>query len=142
MAAYQVATHPGFAHGSIGGLPRPVDAAQLITGLYKHSPAPFEDAQGTPALEVPMPRAVIAERCRQLVPLAAGAQAKDEAIEHLAQIDPPMPLGRGGLDFIEDLLAERPHIIRSFPNGGLRRCLHDPSPGLCHTGGLSSDEAL
>jgi hypothetical protein len=65
-----------------------------------------------------------------LVPLAAGAQAEDDAIEHLAPLDPPMPRGLGGLDVIEDRLDKRPYIIRDFPNGWLRICVHDPSPGL------------
>ena len=74
--------------------------------------------------------AVVAELLGQLVPWAAGAQAEDDAIEHPAQIDPPMPLGLGRIDFIEDRLDERPDIIRHFPNGWLRICVHDPSPSL------------
>jgi hypothetical protein len=142
MAAYQVAAHAGFAHGGGSGLPLPVDAAPLSTGLDQHGPDLGEASQRAPALEVPMPGAVVATRRGPLVALAAGAQAEDDALEHPAQIDPPMPLGFGGIDGIEDLLDERPHIVRDFPNGWLRLCVQAPSPGLCHTGELSSDEAL
>jgi hypothetical protein len=121
-------------------LPWPVDPAQFVACLDQNSPDPSEAPQWTPALEVPMHSAVVAKLPGPLVPLTAGAQAKDEAIARPAQIDPPMPLGRGGRDLHEDLLEERPHIIRHFPKGGLRLGLHDPPPGLCHTGALSSDE--
>src|SRR5215471_284216 len=134
MTAYQVAAHAGFAHGGIGGWPPPVDAAQLLTGVYQNGPNLGEDSQGTPALEVPMHGAVVAKLFGQLVPLAAGAQAKDDTVEHPAQIDPSMPFGLGRIDLIEDLLNERPHIVRDFPNGWLHICVHALSPGLCHTG--------
>lgn len=52
MTAHQVSAHPGVAHGGVGGLPPPIDSAPLITGVYKHGPEPFKDAQLTPALEV------------------------------------------------------------------------------------------
>jgi hypothetical protein len=130
MAAHQVAAHAGVAHGGIGGLPRPVDAAPRIPGLDQNGPEPCEDAQLAPALEVPMHGAVVAKSFGPLVPLATRAPAEDEAIGHPAQIDPPMPFGLGGLDCLEDLLDERPYTIRDFPNGRLRLGVHEPSPGL------------
>jgi hypothetical protein len=141
MAADPVATQAGFAPGG-GGWPRPVAAAPRLTGVDTPRPALFADAQVTPALDVPMPRAVIAKPLGPLVPLATGAQANDEAIAHPAPMDPPRPRGLGGIDGIEDLRDECPHSLRDFPTGGLRLCLHEPSPGVCHTGGFSSDEAL
>jgi hypothetical protein len=86
--------------------------------------------------------AVVAKLLRQLIPLAAGAQAEDDAIEHPAQIDPAMPLGLGGIEFIEHLLDEHPYIVRDFPNGWLCTYVHDNPPGLCNTGELSSDYAF
>jgi hypothetical protein len=90
--------------------PRDVTYVRMID----KGPDPCEDSQVTPALEGPMHGAVVATRLGPLVPLAAGAQAEDEALEHPTQIDPPMPLGRGGIDFVEDRLDERPDLLRNF----------------------------
>jgi hypothetical protein len=142
MAAPQVAAHAGVAPGGVGGVPRPVDSAQRLTGWDQHGPKPCADSPRAPALAVPLHGAVVATRLGPWGPLAAGAQAEAEARAHPAQLDPPMPRGLGGLDVIADLRDKRPYLSRDFPNGGLRLGVHDPSPGLSHMGEGSSDEAL
>jgi hypothetical protein len=54
----------------------------------------------TAVLNVTMPRAVIAERLRSLIPWAAGAQAIEDAVRPTPQIYPPMPRGLGGISAI------------------------------------------
>jgi hypothetical protein len=68
MPAHHVPAHTGFAHRGVGGLPWPVDPAQLVPGWSKNSPQPFVEAQLTPALAVPMPGAVGATLRGQWVP--------------------------------------------------------------------------
>jgi hypothetical protein len=73
----------------------------------------------TPVLKVAMHRAVIAELLRQVVPLAAGPQAKDDAIEDPPQVHPPMSFGLSWIMGIQNLLDHRPDVVWNFPDGRL-----------------------
>jgi hypothetical protein len=55
------------------------------------------------------------------MPLAAGPQAKGDAVEHPAQVHTPMPLGLGGLLFVQHPREDGPHLIWTLPERG-RRC--------------------
>jgi hypothetical protein len=92
-----------------------------------------------PLLEVPVHRAVVAKWLGQLMPLAAGAQAEADAIQHPAQIHAAMPFGLSRVALVKDRLDHRPYIIRNFPDRWLNCCVHDNSPCLHNTGELSSD---
>jgi hypothetical protein len=118
VAAYQVAPQAGFAHGGVGGLPRPIDAVQLITGLHQHRPQAVENTRLTPVLEVSMHGAVIPTCLRKAVPLASRAQPKDEAMEDASPVDSPMSLGLRGIIFVHNHLHHRPHRIWNLPDGG------------------------
>src|SRR5262245_9711253 len=74
---------------------------------------------GTTAGGAGAPYAVVAKWLGQLVPLAAGAQAEDDAIQHLAQIHSPMPFGLGRTVFVQNRLDKQPDVIRSFLDGRL-----------------------
>jgi hypothetical protein len=71
----------------------------------------------TPLLEVAMHRAVVSKVRRELIPLAAGAQTKDDAIQNAPEIHPPVALGLGGVVFVQNRLDERPDVIGNFPDG-------------------------
>jgi hypothetical protein len=130
ITAYQIAPHPRFAHDGVGRLPLPVAPAQISTRLHQHGPHAPQDTALAPVLEMPVHGAVVAKHRRQLIPLAAGAQAEDDAIQHRTQVDAPMPLGFGGIALAQDWLDERPYVVRNFPNRGLRFGVHDNPPQL------------
>jgi hypothetical protein len=72
-----------------------------------------------PLLEVPVHGAVVAKRLGQVVPLAAGPQPEDDAIEDAPEIHPPMPLGLGKIVFVQNRLDKRPDLIGNLPDGRL-----------------------
>ena len=109
----------GFAHGGVGRLPLPVHPAQRVTGLDQRGPEACQQAVLAPLLEVAMHRAVIPKARRELIPLAAGAQTEDNAIQHTPEIGPSMPLAFGRIVFVQNRLDERPNVIGNFPDGRL-----------------------
>jgi hypothetical protein len=114
-------------------LPLPIHPAQLVTGLDQHGPEADQNAALTPLLEVAMHRAVVPKARRQLMPLAAGAQTEDDAMQHAPEIHPPVPFGLGRIMFVQNCLDERPDVIRNFPDGRLLPLLesllaHDNPP--------------
>src|ERR671916_84787 len=141
VAAHQLASHPRFAHGGVGGLPLPVHPAQHATGLHQDGPKLGEDTALTPLLEVAMHGAIVAKLLRQLIPLATRAQTEDNAIEHPAQLHAAMPLGLSRITVVEDWLDHCPYVIRYFPMRWLSCGVHANPPCLYHTGELSSDRA-
>jgi len=46
-----------------------------------------------PLLEMAMYRAVVPKAHRELIPLAAGTQTEDDAIQGTPELHPPIPLG-------------------------------------------------
>src|SRR5205085_1672092 len=87
-----------------------------------HSPCPGPDplhhAVVAPALEPAVDGAVRAELLGQAVPLAATAEAVDDAIEH----GPPIPgrlsaLGAGLPILPEDWFNASPEVVRNLPDG-------------------------
>src|SRR5207302_9307615 len=83
---------PGLAQPPVGALPVPVDAAQLGAALQQHGPDAGEHAAAAPALEPAVDGAVVAETLGQVVPLAAGAQAEEDAVQDA----PPVGAGAAG----------------------------------------------
>jgi hypothetical protein len=88
--------------------------------LDQHCPDTLEEALLTPGLNVPMPRAVIAALLGPLIPLAAGAQAQEDAVQHPPQVHPPMPLGFGRVVFVQHRLHYGLHVVWNLPDGGHR----------------------
>ena len=70
-------------------------------------------------LAVAMQRAIVALSRRQLIPLAAGAQTADDAIQHAPEIHPPVPCGLGRIVFVQHRLGERLDVMGNFPEGRL-----------------------
>src|SRR5205809_1599 len=84
----------GLTHAAVGGLPLPVHRGQLVALLGELRPDALHDAARAPALEPAVDGALGAEAAGQLVPLAAGAHAEDDAVQR------PAPVGvaaAGGL---------------------------------------------
>jgi hypothetical protein len=124
---------PGLAQHPISRLPLPVDAAQFVTGLDQHAPDLLQGAIAAPALEPAMDRAVIAEAIGELVPLASGSEAEDDAVDRRAPVDPrsaAMGLGSGRADFQQDGFDPPPELVVDFPDR-LKRldCTSGPSQG-------------
>src|SRR4051794_29735512 len=71
---------PGLAQHPVGALPLPVHRPDLVALLDQDGPHLLEDAVAAPPLEPAMDRAVVAEPLGQLVPLAAGSEAEDDAV--------------------------------------------------------------
>lgn len=82
-----------------------------------------------PALEVPVHGAVVAQWLRQLMPVTAGAQAEDEAMEYPVQSDPAMAFGHGGVELIEACLDDAPYVVSNFPPRQLSCGGYDTPPG-------------
>jgi hypothetical protein len=55
--------------------------SQLVTDVNQAGPDPLEDAEFTPLPEMAVDSAVIAKLAGELIPLAATAQAEDDAVE-------------------------------------------------------------
>src|SRR5215472_9805936 len=72
---------PGLAHAAIGTLPLPVDLAQFLARGDQRGPDALHHPVATPALEPAVDGGVIAELLGQVVPLAAAAQAVDNAVD-------------------------------------------------------------
>jgi hypothetical protein len=117
IAAYQVAPQAGLAHSRIGRLPLPIDAVQGFALLHQRGPDALKETALAQLLEVAVHRAVVTELFRQLVPLAASPQAKEDAVQHPPQVHPPRPFGLGGIVFVQDRLEHRPHIVWDLPDG-------------------------
>ena len=106
--AHQLTAHPRLPHGRVGGLPRPVDSAQHVTGLDQDGPGLRPDSVLASRLDVVRHSPVVTKARRQFVAWAAGAQPEDEAIENPAQIHAAMPRGQSGRTRVEDQLDHRP----------------------------------
>jgi hypothetical protein len=110
---------PGFPQRSVGRLPLPAYRAQLGTRFDQNRPDPGQYTVSAPALEPAVHRAVITELLGQLVPLAARAEAEDDAIERLAPVDPwPTAMGAGSRRrvFEQDRLDALPEFVVNFPD--------------------------
>jgi hypothetical protein len=93
------------AHGTIGGLPVPIDTAHLVAGFHEDGPDAVKDPLVDPALEGAMDRAVIRKRVRELVPLAPRAEPEDHGVQCGTAVNPLatgllgwVKLGQDGLD--------------------------------------------
>jgi hypothetical protein len=101
-------------------LPLPIDGPEVVALLDQGGPDPLEDAVAAPALEPAVHRAIVAEVPGQLVPLAAGAEAEDDAVEGRTQVDAgpaAVALGwrRGVLQ--QDGFDPLPEAVIVFPDG-------------------------
>jgi hypothetical protein len=123
---------PGPAQPPVGRLPLPLDLAQLVALLDQESPDLLEDAVSAPPLEPAVHRTVVAILLGQSVPLAAAAEAEDDAVEGRAPIDPipaAVLLGRRWGVLQQDRLDPFPQFVGDLPDRlqGL-----DLTLGPCH----------
>src|SRR5215475_11406234 len=111
---------PGLAQSSVGTLPLPMHGPQFGALLHQQGPDLSKDAALAPALEPAVDGAVIAELLGKLVPLAAAAHTKEDAVER----PPPVrAFAAGGLGWSivqEDGFNTLPQFIGDFPDGGER----------------------
>jgi hypothetical protein len=110
---------PGLAQHPVGRLPPPIDRPEFVALLDQDGPDPLEDAVAAPPLEPTVHRAVVAEVLGQPVPLAAGAEAEEDAVDGLPPVDAgptAMPLGRGRGVLPEDRLDPLPEGIGDLPD--------------------------
>ena len=109
---------PCLAHPAVGTLPLPLDVPEFFAFAQEAGPDPLHHAVVAPALEPAVDGAVRAELLGQAVPLAATAEAVDDAIEQ----GPPIPgrlsaLGAGLPILPEDGFNASPEVIRDLPDG-------------------------
>jgi hypothetical protein len=71
-------------------------------------------------LKATMDRAVVAIDARDMVPLAAGAQVKDDPIQDPPSIYPLAARTRRRIETFEQRFNPFPEFIRNFPQGGQR----------------------
>ena len=120
----------GLAQHPVGRLPLPLDRPQLVAFLDQDGPDLLEDPVLAPALEPAVDRAVIAEVLGELVPLAAGAEAKDDPVDRRPPVDPgatPIAFGSRWCVLQEDRLDALPEGIADLPDS-LRRFGRFPCP--------------
>src|ERR1700693_5310196 len=79
---------PGLAQHTIRRLPFPLDPFELITLAHQARPQLFEQPDFAPMPKAPIDRAVVAIHVRDMVPLAARAQVKDDPVQDLPPIHP------------------------------------------------------
>jgi hypothetical protein len=116
----------GLGHGPIEALPLPVDADQLVVLVQGVLPERAEHPPLLPPLEVPVEAAAGPELGRNGLPVAAGPQDVEDAVEHLAvwqagaaalggRTDPgeqwldPFPQGVGDTERLNDGVAGGGH---------------------------------
>src|SRR4051812_5188299 len=106
----------GLAQTPVRRLPLPVHGPQLVALLDQLGPDTLHDATGAPALEPVVDGALGTELTRQLLPLAAGTQAEDDAVER------PSPVGvvaAGAFarpEILEDGQDPLPEGVGHFPD--------------------------
>jgi hypothetical protein len=97
-------------------LPLPEDRTELLALGHQGGPDLDQDAVDDEALEPAVHRGVGAEAARQLVPLAAGAHAVDDAVEDEAKIGAG-PAGAGRrITAVEDRLDPLPELVGELPD--------------------------
>jgi hypothetical protein len=110
---------PGFAQHPVSGLPFPVHSAKFVAGFHQYRPNPLEDAVSAPALEPTVNRAVVAKVLGQFVPLAAAAEAEDDAIDGFSPVDsraPSLGAWRRRRIFQKKRLNPLPEFVVDFPD--------------------------
>lgn len=91
----------------IGRLPLPIYPTQLVAHIHQNGPQSLEHAVRGEPLEPVVYGGVGAELPRQSVPLGAGAEAVDDAVEHPPQA-PPRPAGHvGSVELVQNVLERR-----------------------------------
>src|SRR5436305_5283796 len=123
-------------HSAIGALPVPVDAAEVFAFFDQHGHDLLHDVVLVPALEPIMDRALSTKPRRQLIPLAAAAHAKNDAVENLSPVGDFATRGLFRPELYQDRSNAFPQIVRDFPDGAERRhrltfsLLGHPCPSL------------
>ena len=107
---------PGLAQHRVAALPLPIHRPQLVALRDEDGPDPLHDPAATPALEPVMDGALGAELAGQLVPLAARAQAEDNAVERPAPVGVVPATGLGGPEFLEQREKALPEGVGDFPD--------------------------
>ena len=131
-----VATESRLAHGAVGTLPLPLNAAQFVALLDQHRPDLLHHSVVAPPLKPTVDRTVVAKLFRQAIPLTARSHPEDDPVEDLPPIGSwPPPFGRrwGWGIPQEDGLNPSPEFVRDFPD----RCQRLDHPLLASHRGAS-----
>jgi hypothetical protein len=121
---------PGFAQPPVGGLPVPVDPAEFVTLGDENFPDPLDHTTRAPALEPVVNGALGTELARQLVPLATGTHAEDDAVEAQPPVGVTSTRGFARPESVEDRLDPLPEIVGDFPDGRERLVPGSPFPPI------------
>src|SRR5262249_2641847 len=105
------------SHGAIGALPIPVDAAQVFALFDQRGHDLLHDVVLVPAVAPVMDRALGTKLRRQLIPLAAAAHAKNDAVQNLSPVGDFATRGLLRPELFEDRSNAFPQVVRDFPNG-------------------------
>jgi hypothetical protein len=108
---------------AVGGLPLPLDAAQLVAAFDHEGEEVGKQVEGLPTLERAMERTVIPKRFGQMVPLAAGAPTIENAVQGFAGIGSRTPGQFGWVAFGDEGLHRFPQAIGNVPEGRQRLAL-------------------
>jgi hypothetical protein len=96
-------------------LPFPLHAFELITLSHQTGPQFLEQSDCAPMLKATVDRAVVAVHARDMVPLTAGAQVKDDPIQDPPPIHPLATRPCYWIEPIQQWFHPFPQFIRDFP---------------------------
>jgi hypothetical protein len=99
-------------------LPLPLDAIEVFAGFDEIRPDRLEHLPLGPADERAMHGAIVRERRRQVVPLAAAAEPKDDRVQRGTGVDARPAAGVRGIEPRQNRLDALPEGIGDLPEGG------------------------
>jgi hypothetical protein len=111
---------PGLAQHRVGRLPFPLHPAEFLALGDQDRPDLLEDPAGDPPLEPVVDGALGTEPFGQLVPLAAGAEPKDDRVEHLPPVGDPAAGRLLGPEVFEDRFDPLPQRVGDLPDRAQR----------------------
>jgi hypothetical protein len=95
-------------------------AFQLLALFDQARPKFLEETGLTPILKAAMDRTVISIHAWDMIPLTAGAQAKDDRIQHAPPIHPRATGDSRWFQSPEHRLDPFPQVVGNFPQSGQR----------------------
>lgn len=111
---------PGLAQPPVGRLPLPLGRPEFVALRDQQGPDLLEDAVSAPPLEPAVHRAVVAIFLGQPVPLAAAAEAEEDAVDGRPPVDAvpaAMLLRRRRGVFEQNRLDPLPQLVGDLPDG-------------------------
>jgi hypothetical protein len=72
---------PGLTQSTVRRLPAPIHGTQFVAFLDQNGPNPLKDTVAAPPLKPTMDRTVVTKVLGKLVPLASGAEPKNDPVD-------------------------------------------------------------